>query len=188
MAVQIRTIIRRIAWRKKMTNEDDLCPIEYDMQAINDRMYKAMVKLGKTRVDIATLYGMDPGIPLAMQPPERVPRPTLGNIAKLSGYLGVSVKWLLHGEAENDVDIFVMGLQIGTHTPVSNGAGSSAAQGGAIISGAMNSTVVVQHMVGDDLSAMEREIISAIRKLPVREQATVISYIFSMENATSQNM
>lgn len=182
----IEAILSRVVRRKKpAAQEDDLCPVEYDMRELNDRMYKAMGRLGKTRVDIAKLYGMDPNIPLVLQPVEKIPRPNMGNVAKLAGYMGVSVRWLLHGEPENDVDLFVMGHQ----AVQGHGNGASAAQGGAIISGAQNSTVVVQHINGGELNNLEREMIHSFRTLSARDQTAVMSYVFALEkeNAGKKN-
>ena len=162
------------------------------MTAMNDRVFLAMIRLGQTRVDIAELFGMDTSVPLAMQPPEKVPRPTIGNIAKISGHMGVSVRWLLHGEPENDVDRFVIGQQacVPSCGPLcdrgcSSNGGRSASQGGAIISGAQNSTVVVQNIKGDDLSPMEREMLRSIRALSARDQAAIISYVFALEKGST---
>lgn len=128
------------------------------------------------------MYGMDASIPLAMQPPERVPRPTMENMVKLSGLLGVSVRWMLHGEPENDVDVFVMG-------PLPSGASlaaTAATNGAAIISGASNSTVVVQNIRGDDLSGMEREMILTLRQLHPKDQAAAFSYVFALESSAAE--
>lgn len=163
------------------------------MPAMNDRVHLAMIRLGQSRVDIAELFGMDTSIPLAMQPPEKVPRPTIGNVAKISGHMGVSVRWILYGEPENDVDRFVIGQQACAPScgpscglACNVDAGRSASQGGAVISGAQNSTVVVQHITGDDLSSMEREMIHAIRSLSARDQAAVMAYVFALEKESAE--
>lgn len=84
----IEAIPSHVVSRKKSeAQKDDLSPIEYDMRGLNDRMYKAMGKLGKTRVDIAKLYRIDPDIPLALQPAEKAPRPNMVNVAKLEEYM-----------------------------------------------------------------------------------------------------
>lgn len=153
------------------------------MLAVSDRVYRAMSRIGKTRVEVAALYGMDPSIPLALQPREKVPRPTMENLVKLSVFLGVSVRWILYGEPENEVDIFVMGPHA-CDTACMSVTGQAASQGGAIISGAKNSTVVVQNISGEELSSMERELIRTIRQLPPRKQATVMSYVFTLEEQT----
>ena len=174
---------RLIKWSKKKKvalDEKDLSPLKYDMHAVNDRVYRAMSRVGKTRVDIAMLYGMDTSIPLALQPREKVPRPTMENIVKLSVFLGVSVRWILYGEPENEVDIFVMGPHA-CDTAYMSVTGQSASQGGAIIAGARNSTVVVQNIAGEGLSSMERELIRTIRQLSPREQAAVMSYVFALD-------
>lgn len=177
----MKLIISRLFKRKNIKlKEQDLNPESYDMKAINDRVYRAMLKTGKTRIDIANLYGMDASVPLALQPPEKVPRPTIGNIVKLSNFMGVSVRWILYGEPENDVDIFVGSAPTGGAIGAT-ALGASAAQGAAIITGARNSMVVVQNGKGDDLSPMEQEVIKILRNIPPREQAVAMSYIFALE-------
>lgn len=159
------------------------------MKAINDRVYQAMVRLGKTRVDIAELFGMDPSIPLSMQPVGKVPRPTMENVVKLSVFMGISVKWILYGEAENDVDLFVIGppsCEVSCHLVKAGGGSAEASKGGAIITGAQNSTVVVQHINGEDLSELERAVIESIRKLEPRKQAEAMSFILSMEHEAAE--
>ena len=179
----IRSRVSKWVYVRPKLENHDLCPAKYDMYAINERVYRTMSRVGKTRVDIATLYGMDASIPLALQLREKVPRPTMGKVVKLSGFLGVSVRWILHGEPENEVDIFVMGPH-SCGTACMSVTGQAASQGGAIISGAKNSTVVVQNISGEELSSMERELIRTIRQLPPREQATVMSYVFTLEEQT----
>ncbi len=158
----------------------DLSPEEYDMKAVNDRTFSAMMRVGKTRADVAELFGMDSSIPLALQPKDKVPRPTMGNIVRLAEFLGVSVGWLLTGKPENEVDVFVISVP-GVSGANTGSVGSSASSGAAIIAGASNSTVIVQNIAMDDLSAMEREVIQAIRNLPARDQAAVMSYVFAMD-------
>ena len=170
--------LRRI--KRTPYQEKDLCQFKYDMKGINDRFHKAMFKTGKTRAEVAELFGMDPCIPLALQPPEKVPRPTMENIIRLSAFLGVSVRWILHGDPENDVDLFVSsgpGNQSGVMC-------SAASQGAAIISGANNSTVVVQNIKGDDLSATEREILQAFRAMSPRNQAVAMCFIFDLDSSS----
>lgn len=174
------TIARIFGKRCSESNVQDFFMNKYDMRALNDRFHMAMFKTGKTRADIAELFGMDAKIPLALQPSEKVPRPTMENIVRVSNFLGVSVRWMLTGEPENDVDVFV-GSASGGITAGNAAMGASATHGAAIIAGANNSTVVVQNGQGDGLTAMEREAINTIRKLPPREQAATMSYIFALE-------
>ena len=177
----VRAVLLRLRSKKNVElKETDLSPDDYNMKDINDRVLKAIMRTGKTRVEVADLYGMDTSLPLAMQPPEKVPRPTMENVVKLAVFLGVSVRWILHGEPENEVDLFVMSQQSAGMTSHTAQA-ASASQGAAIINGANNSTVVVQNITGESLSELEREVIKAIRQLPVREQASVASYVFAIE-------
>lgn len=193
MKTLVRAAVMRLKMRKVDVAEADLSPIDYDMKEINQRAHLAMRRTGRTRIEVAELYGMDTDIPIAMQPPERIPRPTMANVVKLAGLLGVSVRWMLYGEPENDVDLFVIGQQQAcspTCGPACMACGErSASQGGAIISGALNSTVVVQNIKGDDLTDLERELLQSIRALSARDQAAVISYVFTLgqENASIEN-
>lgn len=175
----IRAAVSRLRRRCVRLQQHDLSPAEYDMKAVNDRVYAAMKKMGKTRVDVATLYGMDVSLPLAMQPAGKVPRPTLENVSRLADFLGVSVRWILHGEPENSVDVFVAG----TGSPPAAGSLdlSAASNGAAIINGAQHSTVVVQHINGDDLTEMERAIVTSLRNIPPRDRAAAMAYIFALE-------
>lgn len=175
----IRAAVSRLRRRCVRLQPQDLSPAEYDMKAVNDRVYAAMKKMGKTRVDVAMLYGMDVNLPLAMQPAGKVPRPTLENVSRLADFLGVSVRWILHGEAENSVDIFVAGA--GSPTATGSLDLSAASNGAAIINGAQHSTVVVQHINGDDLTEMERAIVTSLRNIPPRDRAAAMSYIFALE-------
>ena len=177
MRPYMRAAVLRFKLRKANIAEADLSPIEYDMKAINRRAQHAMARMGKTRVEVAEFFGMDSSIPLAMQPREKIPRPTMGNVVKLAEYLGVSIRWMLYGDIENDVDQFVM--RQNSNAPVMAQVKNSAEQGAAIISGASNSTVIVQNISG--VNDMEREMITAIRRLPIKEQAAVMAYIFSLE-------
>ena len=180
--LSVRAVLSRFCRKKVDLRENDLSPDEYNMRAVNDRVYRAIIRVGKTRAEVATMYGMDANIPLAMHPPEKVPRPTMENVVKLAGFLGVSVRWILYGEPENDVDLFVMGQQQ-TGTAV---AGAAATNGAAIITGAHNSTVVVQNFKGHGLTDCEREMIRVFRQLPVRDRAAVVSYVLAFEHQEPQ--
>ena len=150
-------------------------------------MYLALGRVGKTRIDLAEFFGMDVSIPLAMQPKDKIPRPTMETIVKVSSFLGVSVRWLLHGEPENEVDFFVM-KDCKSHDRFTEAATiKTAEKGAAIITGAKNSTVIVQTANGDSLSEMERAMISAFRLLRPREQSSALASIFSLEQETIDN-
>lgn len=179
---------------KPKIKEKDLNPFLYDLKGINDRMYKAMMKLGITRVDIARLYGMDERLPLAMQPQKKIPRPTIENVVKLADYMGVSVRWLMYGEPENTVDMFVIGQQITKQNSTPNTAyaetvGASASTGAAIITGTSNSTVIVQNIKKErEESKFEIELLKAFRNLNAKEQILVMSYLFTLEKNTEKEL
>lgn len=155
----------------------ELCPDQYDFLEMNERVYRAMYKLGKTRVDIAKLFGMDATIPLSMQPEDKVPKATMGSIVKLSNYLGVSVRWILHGDPENEVDIFVLGHKTQDRVGI-----ISSVSGSALVQGNENSTIVVKNISGMDLTEQEREMVYTFRRLSVRDQAAVLSFVFELDN------
>lgn len=172
-----------LSFRRKKSNSHgaELCPKLYDMRAINNRVYLAAGKVGKTRIDLAELFGLDPNIPLHEQPPEKIPRPTMESMARVANFLGVSVRWLLHGEPENEVDLFVSSITAGRMGP--DGMSVAANIGGpAVLQKNENcSTVIVKNIQGEYLTDQEREILSAFRGLRAADQAAVISYLLSMD-------
>lgn len=180
MRTTVRAAIKQLKMRKVNTKETDLSPVKYDLKAINIRAHKAMTRTGRTRLEIAEFFGMDCAIPLAMQPPEKIPRPTMANIIKLAQFLGVSARWMLYGEPENDVDFFVTCPGSGAGPQVTATSTNAAKQGAAVISGASNSTVIVQNISG--LNEIENEVISTLRRFTLREQATVLAYIYALED------
>ncbi len=178
-----KDIKKKIVRRNIDIKENDLCPYTHDLKELNARVFLAMGKVGKTRIELAAFFGMDASIPLAMQPKEKIPRPTMETVVKVSTFLGVSVRWLLHGEPENDVDFFV--IRNDAEKCCSDPSIKSAEKGAAIITGANNSTVIVHTTNGGDpLSEMERAMISAFRLLKPREKTSALSYIFSLEQET----
>lgn len=172
------TLFKWFNRRKIEIKDNDLSPLDYDMEAINSRVYQAMSRTGKTRFDLAALFGMDIGLPLAMQPPEKLPRPTMSNMCKVAQYLGVSLRWVLHGEPENDVDFFVMSSADKSQTPIIG----QAAHGAAVITGATNSTVFVQNIKNENASEIEYALLRSIRRLKPKDQAAAISFILALEN------
>lgn len=166
-------------WRRKVQDHDgELSPRIYDMRAINDRVHTATMRTGKTRAQLAELFGLDTDIPMCKQPQEKLPPPTMGTIAKVAQFLGVSVRWILTGEAENDVDTLMASVYPG-HVGVAMHADVS---GPAVLQKNNNcSTVIVKNIQGEYLSDQEREMILAFRKLRAADQAVVISTVFSMQ-------
>lgn len=175
----VQAVFLRLKMRKVDVIEEDLSPIEYDMKGINNRVYRAMSRTGRTRTEIAELFGMDSSIPLAMQPLEKIPRPTMGNVVRIAALLGVSVRWVLYGEPECDVDFFVESAP----TQV-QGAAALAIQGSAVVNGNERSTIIVKNIQGEPLSDQEREVLLAFRRLSVRDQAAIMSFVFELENQT----
>ena len=171
------SLLRRFYRKKAESDQEKFCLSRYNAREVNDRVYLAMNRLGKSRCDVAEFFGMDPSIPLSMQPPELIPRMTMETMAKMSIFLGVSVRWMLEGEAENDVDVFVT-------PPVASAGSATGVQGSAVGQGNANSTIVVKNIHGDDLTEIEKEIVSTFRKLGTREKASILSYIFALEKET----
>lgn len=151
-------------------HDDELSPLEYDMQAINERFYKAMGRTNRTRTEIAEYLGLDPKLPLSMQPKEKIPRPTMESIIKVSMFLGVSVGWMLNGIPENDVDLFV------ESTPAKINQ-SFSAHSSAIVQGNEQSTIIVNNNSLDD---HEKEIIRLYRSLPMQEQVKLLTYAYEL--------
>lgn len=168
------TLLRRFYRRKAESDQEKFCLSRYNAREVNDRVYLAMYRLGKSRCDVAEFFGMDPSIPLSMQRQENIPRMTMETMVKMSTFLGVSVRWMLEGEVENEVDVFVT-------TPAGATGAAAGVQGSALVQGNAHSTIVVKNIQGDDLTGMEKEIIAAFRKLGTREKTSVLSYVFALE-------
>ena len=177
----VRSALTKLKLIKLDVREADLSPADYDLCAINQRASLAITRTGRTRIEVAEMFGMDTSIPIAMQPRKKIPRPTMDSIIKMSNFLGVSVRWLLYGEPQNDVDMFVMHQVAPSQGTTIADTRKNAHQGAAIITGAHNSTVVVQNIKCDSLTEMERTVVSALRSLSPRDQADAISYIFALE-------
>lgn len=177
----VRNALTKLKLIKIDVREADLSPAEYDLCEINRRASLAITRTGRTRIEVAEMFGMDTSIPIAMQPRKKIPRPTMDSIIKMSNFLGVSVRWLLYGEPQNDVDVFVMHQVAPAQGATVSETRKNAHQGAAIITGAHNSTVVVQNIKMESLSEMEREMVEALRRLPLRDQAAAMAYVFSLE-------
>ena len=165
-------IIPQLTRFKPKIKQTNLNPYKHDLNGINNRMYKAMIKLGITELDIANLCNIDEHFSLS--------RPTIENIIKLSNFMGVSVRWLMCGEPENTIDMFVMGQQT---TKQNNAAavGTNASTGSAIITGTRNSTIIVQN-IQNEQNNLETELLQSFRKLSSKEKILVIAYSFALEN------
>lgn len=150
--------------------EDELDPLEYDMKAINERFYKAMNRTNRTRTEIAEYLGLDPKLPLVLQPKEKIPRPTMESIVKVSKFLGVSVGWMLHGIPENDVDLFVESSPVQINQ-------SFSANSSAIVQGNEQSTIIVNNNALDD---HEKELLKMYRLLPMKEQVKLLTYAYEL--------
>ena len=95
---------------------DDLIG-DFDHVAINNRVYSAIFKTGRTLVDVAVLFGMDPTVPMRDRDINTIPRFTIATMVKLSDFLGVSVRWMLYGTLENTVDALRFMLRMGQSGP-----------------------------------------------------------------------
>ena len=135
-------------------------------------MNNALFMLGKSRVDLARAFGLDPTIPLGCNPPGKMPRPTMSNTVKVARFIGVSLPWLLRGEIRNDVDRYVSGVMQQQFSAMV----AHAAHGATIIQSPQQSTVTVQQHYGG-LSPQESDIINAYRALDCSRQAAVRAFI-----------
>lgn len=83
----------------------ELSKVKFDFAAMHERCCTAISVLGFTQKGVSAKMGVDTSIPLH----ERTPlRPTAQNIRRVSEILGVSVHWIVTGEAQNDVDALVV--------------------------------------------------------------------------------
>ena len=139
-------------------------------------MNRALFMLGKSRVDLARAFGLDPTIPLGCNLPDKIPRPTMANAVKVARFIGISLPWLLRGEVCNDVDRYVSGTELRPSSMAAN-----AAHGSTIIQGSQHSSVTVQHHYGD-LSPQESDIINAYRVLDCSRQAAVRAFMQSLSD------
>lgn len=150
--------------------EDDLDPTEYDMKAINNRFFKALHKTNRTIAEVAEVFGLDPNLPVVLQPKEKVPRPTMATMVKAAHFLGVSINWLLHGEITNDVDHFV-------ESATSQQVHAFTATGSAIVQGNEQSTIIVNN---DSLNDQERELVKMFRYMAVKNQVELLSHAYEL--------
>lgn len=179
MRTFMRAVVLKCKLRKSEIGRDDLSPIKYDLKAINNRVHRAMLRTGHTRAELAEVFGMDASIPLALQPAEKIPRPTMEAIVKVSQFFGISVRWILYGEIENEIDFFV------ESQPMQSVNSASSVQGSAVVQGNEQSTIIVKNIQGEFLNEQERETLNAFRKLCARDQVAVMSYIFSIEGKSA---
>lgn len=90
-------------------NVDSLIPLnKYDFVNVMERVMLAIFKTGRSIKDVAVMFGMNPSVPYYQQIEIAPPR-TMRTIIRLSDFLGVSVRWILTGETENEIDLFVSG-------------------------------------------------------------------------------
>lgn len=161
-------------------NMDDLMVGDFDHVAINNRVYNAISRTGRTLVDVAVLFGMDPTVPLRDRDIKTIPRFTIATMVKLSDFLGVSVRWMLYGEPENEVDLFVDAPQL--HTDFLHGFPPS-----SILAGVSGPTVVqkndncskiiVKNIQGEELNEMEREALRLFRRLTIKQQTEAFAIL-----------
>lgn len=164
-----------------MINMDDLLVGDFDHVAINNRVYHATAKTGRTLVDVAILFGMDPTVPLRDRAPSTIPRFTIATMVKLSDFLGVSIRWMLYGEPENEVDLFVDAPQHPVYFPQGFPASSMIAgvSGPTVVQKNDNcSKIIVKNIQGEELNEMEREALRFFRRLPGKRQAEALARLY----------
>ena len=164
-----------------MINMDDLLVGDFDHVAINNRVYHAIAKTGRTLVDVAVLFGMDPTVPLCDRDQSTIPRFTIATMVKLSDFLGVSIRWMLYGEPENEVDLFVDAPQHPVYFPQGFPASSMIAgvSGPTVVQKNDNcSKIIVKNIQGEELNEMEREALRFFRRLTGKRQAEVLARLY----------
>lgn len=178
-------LVRQILCSKcriKKSAEEELSPEEYNLRLINERVHNAAHRLGKTRMDIAEIFGIDTALPLSKQP-QKVPRATMSTMVKISNYLGVSMRWLLQGEEENEVDHFVNAEKVMWN-------GSTAATIGNVDHGSVLQDVTAQNITVQNISTAgpisktEEEVLKILRRLPPREKAAVLEMLAEADKGT----
>lgn len=149
----------------------------YDHAAINDRLFLAMQRLGRTRVELAQHFGLDTELPLSAQ--RDLPSATLENFVRAASFLGVSVPWLTLGEIHNAVDEYVSapGFQGGA----ASGAAGSAGNCSAVVQGTNNKTTVVVKHYHTDLNENEWDFVRRYRGLAPKDKAALWSRLFELE-------
>lgn len=152
---------------------------DFDHVAINNRVYSAIFKTGRTLVDVALLFGMDPTVPLRDRDINTIPRFTIATMVKLSDFLGVSVRWMLYGDLENEVDVYVSSPHHAPTGPiVTAGSMVEGVTGPTVVQKNDNSTVIVKNIQGEDLNDVEREALRFFRRLTVRRQTEALASLF----------
>lgn len=166
----IKSFKRWFAFDEIELNNDELDPNHYDLPAINDRFFKALHRTSRTRIDAAKVFGLDPNIPMAMQPKENLPRPTMQSMIISANFLGVSVRWLLYGEAENDVDLYVESNAPKSHY-------SFSANNSSVVQGNERSTIIVNN---NSMNDHELEVMKMFRSMNVYNQVKLLSYAYEL--------
>lgn len=143
--------------RRSVPNHDN-----YDLAAVNTRLYRAMYLLGRTRVELAEYYGLDTSRPLCEQP--NIPQATTENILKAATFLGVSMSWLTTGEPCSTVDHYVCAADTISAGSATAALEARAGNGSAIVQDAQNTSVVIKHF-HSELSEFEQMFIERYRAL-----------------------
>lgn len=159
-----RLIGRYVVSSTKDSFSDILSSDEFDFSAMHERACLAIYRLGRTQREIANLMGIDVNIPIHER---KNVKPTMENIVKMAGILGVSVQWLLTGKPESHVDFFVLGSDKANHAHAAIGE----AQKSAVVQGNKDSTIIVKNLIGSDLNEQENELIRLFRIMDVRQRA-----------------
>ena len=155
---------------------------EYDLAAINTRLYRAMYLLGRTRVELAEHFGIDTSIPLCEQP--KLPEASTENIIKAANFLGVSFTWLLTGEPCTEVDHYVRDADNRSAGSAAAAMAANTGHNSAVVQGSQNTSVVVKHY-HTDLTEFEQELLLRYRSLDAQKQVAVLERLFEL-NAQAQ--
>lgn len=169
----------------------------YDFTAMHQRALKAIRKLNKDIPTLLKFMGRNPELPMDKEP---AIKPTVGNIAKVSRFLGVSAHWILTGEAENEVDFYVThggpvpaavsdDIAVLPATPNFAGPAVSApgsadlgnVSGGSVLQGVTAGNITVQNFSPGGLSRTETEVIEILRRLPPRQKSEALAFLLSLD-------
>lgn len=171
------SFMQGIFLRRRTRVEATLSPDVYDLRAINERVHDALFRLGKTRMELAEALGMDASIPAASQP-DAIPPASMQTMVRVARFLGVSLRWLLHGVADNEIDRFVCTASPG---PGITGGGIGDVDGGSVLQGVTAKNITVQNFAGaDGLSRTEAEILILLRGLSPQKKMQAIDAILAI--------
>lgn len=155
--------------RFKSRSQNLLPSGEYDLAGMHQRACDAIAALDYRQDEISRLMGIDTSIPLYQR---QNPLPTAENIAKVTQILGISVRFLLYGEPQNDIDRLV--LSQGKKSTVAESITNS-----TVVQNVQAENITVQNFTGG-LNQTETEMLLLLRSLPPRQKIDAINALLSI--------